>query len=232
MGETQTGTHTFDSISHSHNTMKSAVFACVLSSASAFVPSSAPLSGAMRHMSATSAKPLNMALKVEDMVGVGPETAGKVFDPLGLSKSGDLAWYRAAEVKHGRVAMLATVGWQATKLGLLSFGDFAKDTAAVDVWGQDQFWNTVPNEYKFAFFLPIFIGEWATESKKPHYTVSETPGEFPEFVPDLSGRKYGDAAKLKEMQLAELKNGRLAMIAIISFLSAEAIPGSVPLYPW
>ena len=36
------------------------------------------------------------------------------FDPLGLSKdvdAGRLAFYREAEIKHGRVAMLASVGF-------------------------------------------------------------------------------------------------------------------------
>ena len=39
--------------------------------------------------------------------------AGDVgFDPLGFSKSTKtLFWMREAEVKHGRLAMLAAVGW-------------------------------------------------------------------------------------------------------------------------
>jgi hypothetical protein len=41
-----------------------------------------------------------------------------------------------------------------------------------------------------------------------------------------------DPTKLKELELMELKNGRLAMIGIISFACAEAIPGSVPFYPF
>ena len=38
--------------------------------------------------------------------------------------------------------------------------------------------------------------------------------------------------KLKFFQDAELKNGRLAMIGIISFATAVAVPGSVPFYPF
>ena len=48
-------------------------------------------------------------LGVQDMEGTGPETGGQVFDPIGLSKiasSETLAWYRAAELKHGRIAMV------------------------------------------------------------------------------------------------------------------------------
>merc|ERR1719198_2257454 len=41
-----------------------------------------------------------------------------------------------------------------------------------------------------------------------------------------------DPEKLKELQLMELKNGRLAMIGIISFACAVALPGSVPFYPF
>ena len=46
------------------------------------------------------------------MRGVPPRR--KVFDPLGLSKIASeetLAWYRAAELKHSRVAMAAATGW-------------------------------------------------------------------------------------------------------------------------
>jgi Chlorophyll A-B binding protein len=38
-----------------------------------------------------------------------------------------------------------------------------------------------------------------------------------------------DEATLKKRQDSELNNGRLAMIAIMSFVAAANIPGSVPL---
>jgi len=50
---------------------------------------------------------------------VGVETGGKVFDPLGLSKIASaetLAWYRAAELKHSRIAMVRTT--HAPSLGI------------------------------------------------------------------------------------------------------------------
>merc|ERR1719199_1240486 len=57
---------------------------------------------------------------VSDLVGVSTETGNKVWDPLGLSDNMDeqnLKLIRAAELKHGRVAMLATVGWAWTATG-------------------------------------------------------------------------------------------------------------------
>merc|ERR1719197_943000 len=52
------------------------------------------------------------AAKVKDMAGVtAPFT--NVFDPFGISTScaeGQLLFYRAAELKHGRVCMLAILG--------------------------------------------------------------------------------------------------------------------------
>jgi hypothetical protein len=33
------------------------------------------------------------------------------FDPIGFAEYFDPKWLREAELKHGRVAMLATVGW-------------------------------------------------------------------------------------------------------------------------
>ncbi|CAM9172203.1 unnamed protein product, partial [Ectocarpus fasciculatus] len=42
-----------------------------------------------------------------------PFSDGKIFDPLGLSDGaapGDIKKWREAEIKHGRVAMLASLG--------------------------------------------------------------------------------------------------------------------------
>merc|ERR1719229_2023691 len=42
----------------------------------------------------------------------------KGFDPLGVSDALPVYYLREAELKHGRVCMLATIGWIATDLGV------------------------------------------------------------------------------------------------------------------
>merc|ERR1719353_1013359 len=61
------------------------------------------------------------------MVGDGTLAGDLNFDPLMIADSPDkLAWYREAEVKHARLAMLAAFGWpvsEITNFGNLLTGD-------------------------------------------------------------------------------------------------------------
>lgn len=140
---------------------------------------------------------------------------------------GNLNLVRAAELKHCRVAMLATVGWAWTATGthfegMLSTSQgisFADACAAGPLLGAAK----VPAVGVWQIIAAIGALEVFWENK---YPASECAGNF--GVPWVTS----DPAKMKEIQLAELKNGRLAMIGIISFACAESIPGSVPFYPF
>merc|ERR1719231_1881040 len=61
------------------------------------------------------------------MVGDGTLAGDMNFDPLMIADSPEkLAWYREAEVKHARLAMLAAFGWpisEITNFGGLLNGD-------------------------------------------------------------------------------------------------------------
>jgi len=86
-------------------------------------------------------------------------------------------------------------------------------------------WAAVPDAGKAQILFTILIAEIATEAKKPHYMKG---GSLPTMVfppIDFSGV---DAATMEKQRNKELNNGRLAMIAIMSFISAANIPGSVP----
>jgi len=86
-------------------------------------------------------------------------------------------------------------------------------------------WAAVPFAGKAQILLTILIAELVTESQGTHYMKG---GDLPTIVfppVDFSGV---DPEVLKKKQNAELNNGRLAMISIISFFAEANIPGSVP----
>jgi len=168
---------------------------------------------------------------VSDMAGISTETGNKVWDPLGLSKNMDesnLNLIRAAELKHCRVAMLATVGWAWTATGshfegMLSFNppvSFADAAAAGNPLAAAAM---VPGFGIWQMILAIGSLEAYWEAK---YPATKCAGDM--GVPAVTQ----DPEKLKFFKDAELKNGRLAMIGIISFATAVAVPGSVPFYPF
>merc|ERR1740127_440744 len=86
--------------------MKVATLTLCLATAAAFVPSK-PLAAAP----ARAARASTTTMAVEDYLGADVETAG-LWDPWGLSKNPDKLYrYRCVELKHGRIAMLATTGY-------------------------------------------------------------------------------------------------------------------------
>ena len=68
---------------------------------------------------------------------------GEIWDPLGLSELGGdetTSWFRHSEIKHGRVAMAAFVGWWATSSGLRFPGELSHglDFVAIPNNGLDE----------------------------------------------------------------------------------------------
>lgn len=167
---------------------------------------------------------------VSDMPGLSVETGGKVWDPLGLTENMDeqnLKLMRAAELKHGRVAMLACVGWAWTASGTHFEGMISKSAgvsfADIAALGPLAGAAKIPAAGIWQMIFAIGSLEIYWENK---YPSNECAGNF--GVPTMTK----DPAKLAEFELAELKHGRLAMFGIISFACAASLPGSVPLYPY
>ena len=71
----------------------------------------------------------------------------------------------------------------------------------------------------------IFLSEIISEANGVHYTKG---GDLPTIIFPPIDFSSVDAAKLKVQRSKELNNGRLAMIAVMSFSAAANIPGSVP----
>jgi hypothetical protein len=71
----------------------------------------------------------------------------------------------------------------------------------------------------------IFLAELISEANGTHYTKG---GDFPTIIFPPIDFSTVDAATLKKKRDSELNNGRLAMIAIMSFVAAANVPGSVP----
>jgi len=181
----------------------------------------------------------SITMSVADMEGTGPETGGKVFDPMGLSKIASeetLAWYRAAELKHSRVAMAAVTGWAWTASGGPLFPGYLSIEQGItfESLGRDGYaaWDAVPDSGKLQIIGVVGILDLLGEAAvKPHYMMGGTPGKIPLIWDPLGFTKKLSPETLARKRTAELKNGRLAMIGVMSLVSAHFYPGSVPLLP-
>jgi len=163
---------------------------------------------------------------IEDLPGAGPETQGKVFDPLGLAKtvpygSSQFEWMRTAELKHGRVCMAASVGWLISEAGIHFPGYLSKsaDLTFAAVPAGVAGWAAVPMAGKMQILAACGAIEAYTEIQKPHYLNAGMP---------TAG---SGSTKTERRKLSELKNGRLAMIAVAGFYAQSVLPGSVPMLP-
>ena len=167
-------------------------------------------------------------MAVEDLVGginepiFGGNPDGRIFDPLGLGQD-ESALYRrrCVEIKHGRVCMVAFLGMTvgpnelfAPSHQLLSpsldlhFDDIPGGIAAI---------GAVPAAGWLQILAVVGIHELTIA--KQDYT--KEPGEIPTFL----GFKPDDLDTFKDKQLKELKNGRLAMIAVLGELMAQQVSG-------
>jgi len=118
-------------------TMKIAVLASLIASAAAFVPAQ------QKAISSTAINALS------DMPGATMPWKG--FDPLGLATLGSestLAWFRASELKHSRVAMVATTGYLVQAAGCHFPGMLSHDVSFESLSTMKPFdaWTAVPSE--------------------------------------------------------------------------------------
>merc|ERR1719217_1824744 len=188
------------------------------------------------------------------------------WDPLGVGKNEKetIGWFRHAEIKHGRVAMAAFVGYVLQSNGVhfpwnlqgpipgylpdvttISFGDISAAGGPADQW------DALPSAAKLQILTVIgFLEMWSETSAvlkmdgQAHYVRGGKPGYFPKLsrtdemafphpVPLNLWDPFGFTAKMtperkEKALLAEINNGRLAMIGIFGAISASKglqVPG-------
>lgn len=156
-----------------------------------------------------------------------------LFDPLGFAEKADeatLKRYREAELTHGRVAMLASVGFLVGEKVEGSSFLFDAQVSGPAITHLEQ----VPAI--FWILLTIAIG--AAEEKRASIGWVE-PQNVPvgkagllrtSYVPgdlgfDPLGLKPEDPEEFFAMQTKELQNGRLAMLAAAGFMAQELVDG-------
>ncbi|KAL7574940.1 hypothetical protein ACA910_010764 [Epithemia clementina (nom. ined.)] len=193
--------------------MKSAVFAALIAAASAFAPVSQKASS-----SALSA--------FENELGAQPPLG--FFDPLGLVKDGNVEKFnrlRYVEIKHGRISMLAVVGYLVQESGYRLGGN-------IDLSGKT--FAEIPNGFAAFKEIPagglcqllFFIGLLETTIMKDVTGTNEFPGDFRNMNPQ-GGLDYGwdtlsDEEKLEKRGI-ELNNGRAAMMGILALMVHEQL---------
>merc|ERR1719379_2015363 len=200
------------------------------------------------------------------------------WDPLGIADDAmpeTIGWFRHAEIKHGRVAMAAFVGYCVQANGIcfpwalsapigsvgamastpaISFADISAAGGPADQW------DALPSAAKLQILGVIgFLEMWSETSAvlkmdgQEHYVRGGKPGYFPKLnrkdemafphpVPLNLWDPFGFTSKMtperkEKALLAEVNNGRLAMIGIFGMISASKgliVPGldSVGIAPY
>mmetsp|Transcript_22120 Transcript_22120/g.29106 ORF Transcript_22120/g.29106 Transcript_22120/m.29106 type:complete len:191 (-) Transcript_22120:73-645(-) len=174
--------------------MKLAITALLAGSAAAFAPAA----------SKSSTTALSVGEYADELGTIAPTG---FWDPLRLSSGIDqekFDKYRAAELKHGRVAQLAVIGYVAPEIWRWG-GDISPGIPYADIPNGLDAIDAVP----FLGWVQIIAAVGIVDTKG--YL-----GDFAAGKPDL------EPEELAKRQLQELQHGRLAMLAFAELVRHDA----------
>merc|ERR1719410_5139 len=179
--------------------MKLAVLSSLIASAAAFAPAQTKSSS-----SALAAK----AFENE----IGAMTPLGFFDPMGFLSNGDQERFddfRAKELKHGRVSMLAVVGYLTTYAGVRLPGLEDVPCGWAAATSGDLPFTVAGQMVATLIFMEIANRDQTGES--------EFDGDFRNGLLDFGWDKQTDEWKKKKRNI-ELNNGRAAMMGILALM--------------
>lgn len=190
----------------------------------AFNPALAPGVGRVGHAHKRASSQMK-ALDVKEMSGI-TEPLG-FFDPAGFSNDisdGRLRFYREVELKHGRLGMLAALGFVvAEQFHPLFGGDIdAPSYLAFQQTPLEQFWGLVVGSIAIAEIYSVFT--FNNPAGGEPWSIREDHKEG-DYLFDPLNLAPTDPEEFKQMRNKELNNGRLAMLAAAGMIAQELVTG-------
>ena len=188
--------------------MKLAILATLAASAVAFAPSKVA-------QTSTTLNAFDDALGAQAPLGF--------FDPLGLVTDGNEAKFdrlRFVELKHGRISMLAVVGYLVEKSGIRLPGAISYDgTTFADIPDGFAALSKIPDAglfqlFAFIGFLEIFVMK--------DVTGGEFVGDFRNGFIDYGWDTFDEETKIQKRAI-ELNQGRAAMMGILALMVHEKL---------
>ncbi len=179
------------------------------------------------------ANALKMSVFPENPTGItGDLPPTGFFDPLGLAVGKDVATlkqYREAELKHGRVCMLAAVG--------LLTQELLKNPLGIDgpaIRHLDLIDEKFPEFGEVFLLLCAFIEGWSITNKWEPRSQTKNLKRAARLRDDVEPGDFGwdpldwypsDPAEQQIIKTKELQNGRLAMLGVAGIVAQELLDG-------
>jgi len=186
--------------------MKATITSLLFASASAFAPASQTQRASVALNAEEFSKSIPFLVRPDKLDGSVPGDMG--FDPMRLSDiQADLRYARWAEIKHGRICMLAIVGMLVQQSGIHLPGEVYTNKDIFGAVKQVGWGGNIP------ILLTIGIIE-ATNFYK-HYDEETIPGNLDWGSDVLTKLSPKDQLWRQEQ---EIVHGRLAMIAFVGAL--------------